>query len=89
MKTTDESEMNKGEGAFSAGLGIVLLLMVPAWGGTGMLLGLAAGSVAYALIFRKRLRDRGWLGAVISLAAAALVAAAVVVVLSMRQGRWF
>jgi hypothetical protein len=81
--------MIKGEGAFSAALGVGVLLLVPAWGGTGTLLGLGAGSVVYALVFRKRLRDRGWLGAIISLVAAALVAAAVVVVLSIRQAIGF
>jgi O-antigen ligase len=89
MKTKEGSEMNKGEEAFSAALGIVLLIMVPIWGGTAMLLGLAAGSVAYALIFRKRLRHRGWLGAIIGLAAAALVAAAVVIAVSFRRGHWY
>lgn len=80
--------MNKGEKGFSAALAIVLVIMVVIWGGTAMLLGLAAGSTAYVLIFRKRLRDRGWLGAMIGFVAAALVAAAVVIVVSLEQGHW-
>lgn len=80
--------MHKGEEAFSAALAIVLVIMVVVWGGTAMLLGLTAGSTAYVLIFRKHLRDRGWLGAMIGFVAAAFVAAAVVIVVSLRQGHW-
>ena len=64
---------------------IILLLVLPMWSGVAMLVGSAVGLVAYALLFKARLRSRGWLTLVVSVAAAAAVGAAIAVLLAWKH----
>lgn len=87
MKICETLKTKKAEETFSAALVAVLLLILPMWGGVAMLVGSAIGLVAYAVLFRERLRSRGWLKAVvIPITVAAVVGAAIAVALS--RGHW-
>ncbi len=87
MKVCEILKTKKAEETFSAALVVVLLLILPMCGAVAMLVGSAIGLLAYAFLFRERLRSRGWLKAVvIPVAAAAALAAAFAVALS--RGHW-
>jgi hypothetical protein len=87
MKISETLKTKKAEETFSAALVVILLLILPMWGAVAMLVGSAIGLVAYAVLFRERLRSRGWLKAVvIPVVAAAVIGAAIAVALS--RGHW-
>jgi hypothetical protein len=88
MKISETLKTKKAEETFSATLVVVLLLILPMWGAVAMLVGSAIGLVAYAILFRERLRIRGWLKTVvIPIAVAAALGAAIAVALS--RGNWY
>ena len=88
MKTSETVKTAKVEETFSAAFLVVLLLSLPMWGAVAMLVGSAIGLVAYALLFREQLRNRGWLKAVvIPIAIAALLGIAIAIVL--RPAYWY
>ena len=70
------------EEVFSA-LAVGLLVILSLWGAAAMLAGSVIGLVAYVLLFKERLRDRGWLTAGVSVAVSAALAAAVAVAMSL------
>jgi hypothetical protein len=81
MKISETLKTKNAEKTFSGAIVVVLLLILPMWGGVAMLVGSAIGLVAYTVLFRERLRSRGWLKAVVipATVAAALAAAIAVV----------
>jgi hypothetical protein len=83
MKISETLKTKQAEETFSAAFILVLLLLLPMWGGVAMLVGSAIGLVAYTLLFRERLRSRGWLKAVvIPVTAAGLLGATIAFVLT-------
>jgi len=82
MKTSATLKTKKAEETFSAALLVILLIIVPMWGGVAMLVGSAIGLVAYAVLFRERLHNRGWLKVMIPVTVAAVLGAAIAVALS-------
>ena len=66
---------------------IVTVLILSLWGAAAMLGGSIIGLATFVLIYRKRLRTRGWLTAAIAAAASAALAAAVVIAVSLIQPR--
>jgi hypothetical protein len=87
MTMRETLETKQAEKAFSATLVGILLLILPMWGGMAMLVGSAVGLVAYAVLFRDRLRSRGWLKIVVPMTAAAVTGAAIAIALSWEHWR--
>jgi hypothetical protein len=81
MKISERLKTKRAEETFSA---LVLVLLIILWmlGAVAMLVGSAIGLVAYVVLFRERLRARGWLKVIIPITAAALFGAAIAVALS-------
>ena len=76
MSASETSKAKKVEEIFLAVVGLVLLAVLPIWGAIPMLVGSAVGLLAYAILFRKRLRSRGWHRFIIPVAIAVAAAAA-------------
>jgi hypothetical protein len=87
MKMSEALKTKKVEETFSAALLVVVLIILPMWGGVAMLVGSAIGLVAYTLLFRERLRSRGWLKAVVIPVTVAAVLGAVIAV-ALSRGHW-
>ena len=77
MKISKILKTKQAEEAISAALVLVVLLILPIWGGVAMLVGSAVGLVAYAVLFTERLRGRGWVKTVVPVAVAAALGAAI------------
>jgi hypothetical protein len=60
-------------------LAIALVLTLLLWGPVAMLAGSVIGLAAFVLIYRKRLRTRGWLTAAVAVAVSAALAAAIAI----------
>ena len=86
MKISEILKTKQAEEAFSATLVLVVLLILPMWGGVAMLVGSAIGLVAYAVLFAERLRSRGWVKTLVPVAVAAALGAAIALALS--RGHW-
>jgi hypothetical protein len=86
MKISETLKTKKAEETFSAALVVVLLIILPTWGGVAMFVGSVIGLVAYAVLFRERLRSRGWLKVVIPVTVAAVLGAAIAV--ALKRGHW-
>ena len=86
MKISEILKTKQAEEAFSATVVLVVLLILPMWGGVAMLVGSAVGLVAYAVLFRERLRSRGWVKTVVPVAVAVALGAAIALALS--RGHW-
>jgi len=71
MKINETLKTKEAEETFAAVAAVVLLVILPMWGGASMMAGSAIGLVAYIVLFRERLRNRGWLKAVVIPAAVA------------------
>jgi hypothetical protein len=71
------------EGVFLALTLVVVLLILPLWSATAMLVGSILGLAAYVIVFRERLRGRGWLRAAAVVALAAALAAIVAMAISL------
>lgn len=78
MITRETLKTNKDEQTFSSVLVIVLLLLLPLLGGAAMLIGSAVGLVLYVILFRERLRTRGWRKIIIMAIIAAVLAATLI-----------
>lgn len=81
MKISETLKTKKAEETFSA-LILVALMILWMLGPVTMLVGSAIGLTAYAILFRERLRARGWLKFVISVAAAAIFGAVIAFAMS-------
>ena len=84
MKISEALKTKKAEESFGAALVVVVLLILPMWGGGAMLVGSVVGTALYAILFRERLRSRGWLKVLIPLVGAATLGA--VLALTMSRG---
>lgn len=82
MKTIEAPKTKKVEEVFSAALVLVPLIILPMWGAVAMLVGSALGLVAYTVLFRERLRERGWLKFLLPVTVVAVVGAVIAVTLS-------
>lgn len=87
MKIDETRNTKMAEESFAASVAVVLLLILPMWGGVAMVVGAAIGLLAYAVLFRERLRRRGWLRALVIPVTAAAVLGAVLAVL-LTWGHW-
>jgi len=87
MKISETLKTKKAEETFSAVLVVVLLIILPMWGAVAMLVGSVIGLVAYAVLFRQRLRSRGWLKAVVIPVTVTAVLGAVIAV-ALSRGHW-
>jgi hypothetical protein len=77
MKQDKGIDMTRTEQAFLAGVAVVVLMIRPLIGAEAMLIGAGIALLVYSLLFRDRIRKRGWLMTVIPMAIAAVLAAAI------------
>ena len=86
MNIHETLQTKKAEETFSAALVVVLLVILPQLGGTAMLVGSIVGLIAYMVLFRERLHNRGWWKAILLV----VMAAAMGAILAILFGRhWY
>ena len=85
MNINETLKTKTAEQIFSAVVVLTLLLILPQLGGTAMLIGSLIGLIAYVLLFRDRLRDRGWRKIVATVAIAGALGAAFAIAF---RGHW-
>jgi hypothetical protein len=87
MKNLRAGNSKISEEAFSAGLIVVLLLILPQFGAVAMVVGSAIGMAAYLHLFPERFRTRSGslaVGAILVAILAAIAVAAVVISLAVK-----
>jgi hypothetical protein len=61
MKLYETQIRENAEETYSVVLVVILLILLPRLNSTGMLVGSILGLAGYTVLFRERLRHRGWL----------------------------
>ena len=82
MRISDSLKTKKAEEAFSAALIVLVLLILPSFGGVAMLVGSVISLVAYAALYGKRICERGGFRAFLTALLALALGAAIGFILS-------
>jgi hypothetical protein len=82
MKQNESVNMTRAEEIYLGLLSVLVLIILPLWCAEAMFLGAGAGLLAYTLVFRDRIRRRGWLIAVVPVSVAAVLGAAIAAALA-------
>ena len=82
MRIGEKLKTKRAEEIVGSTTFVVVLLLLPMFGALAMMVGSGVALVAYAILFRERVSNRGWLKTVFPIAVAGIVAAVIALALT-------
>jgi len=90
MKTIETLRTKKIEATFSALVPLFILLILPYWGATAMVVGSAIGMVALTWLYKESMcESRGFFTTTLCVTGVVVVSAGIAVAKSLIRGHWY